>query len=82
LLKRKVSSLEGKIESLWAMDDESGESMEPIEEVPLIRLDAILTCDQKLTRLPVFAQKRTMQRQTGIQKILYRPTKVLLLLFW
>jgi len=49
LQKRKVSSLEGKIESLWAMDDESGESMEPIEEVPLIRLDAILTCDQKLT---------------------------------
>ena len=56
------------------MDDESGESMEPIEEVPLIRLDAILTCDQKLTRLPVFAQKRTIQRQTGIQKILYRLT--------
>ena len=55
--KRKVSSLEGKIESLWAMDDESGQSMEPIEEVPFIRLDAILTCDQKLTRLPVFAQK-------------------------
>jgi len=31
LQKRKVSSLEGKIESLWAMDDESGESIEPIE---------------------------------------------------
>jgi len=37
LQKRKVLSLEWKSEGV--MDDESGESMEPMEEVPLIRLD-------------------------------------------
>ena len=36
LQKRKVLSLEWKSEG--AMDDESGESMEPMEEVPLIQL--------------------------------------------
>jgi len=36
LRKRKVLSLEWKSEGM--MDDESGESMEPIEEVPLIQL--------------------------------------------
>ena len=36
LQKRKVLSLEWKSEG--AMDDESGESMEPMEEVPLIEL--------------------------------------------
>ena len=35
--KRKVLSLEWKSE--WVMDDESGESMEPTEEVPLVGLD-------------------------------------------
>jgi len=46
LQKRKVLSLEWKSEGV--MDDESGESMEPMEEVPLIQLgDAeleILVC--------------------------------------
>jgi len=37
LQKRKVSSLEGKSEGV--MDDESGDSMELIEEVPLKELD-------------------------------------------
>ena len=36
LQKRKVLSLEWKSEGV--MDDESGESMEPMEEVPLIQL--------------------------------------------
>ena len=36
LQKRKVLSQEWKSEEV--MDDESGESMEPIEEVPLIQL--------------------------------------------
>ena len=36
LQKRKVLSLEWKSEGM--MDDESGESMEPMEEVPLIQL--------------------------------------------
>ena len=36
LQKRKVLSLEGKRDGV--MDDESGESMEPMEEVPLIQL--------------------------------------------
>ena len=36
LQKRKVLSLEWKSERV--MDDESGESMEPMEEVPLIQL--------------------------------------------
>ena len=36
LQKRKVLSLEWK--SQGVMDDESGESMEPMEEVPLIQL--------------------------------------------
>ena len=36
LQKRKVLSLEWKSE--WVMDDESGESMEPMEQVPLIQL--------------------------------------------
>ena len=36
LQKRKVLSLEWKSEGV--MGDESGESMEPIEEVPLIQL--------------------------------------------
>ena len=36
LQKRKVLSLEWKSEGV--MDDESGESMEPMEEVPLIEL--------------------------------------------
>ena len=36
LQKRKVLSLEWKSEGV--MDDESGESMEPKEEVPLIQL--------------------------------------------
>ena len=35
--KRKVLSLEGKSEGM--MDDESGDSMELIEEVPLKELD-------------------------------------------
>ena len=35
--KRKVLSLEWKSEGV--MDDESGESMEPMEEVPLQELD-------------------------------------------
>ena len=34
--KRKASSLEWKSEGV--MDDESGESMEPMEEVPRIQL--------------------------------------------
>jgi len=38
LQKRKVLSLEGKSEGL--MDDDSGESMEPMEEVPLKELGA------------------------------------------
>ena len=36
LQKRKVLSLEWKSEGV--MDDESGESMEPMEQVPLIQL--------------------------------------------
>ena len=36
LQKRKVLSLEWKSEEV--MDDESGESMEPMEKVPLIQL--------------------------------------------
>ena len=36
LQKRKVLSLEWKSEGV--MDDESGQSMEPMEEVPLIQL--------------------------------------------
>ena len=36
LQKRKVLSLEWKSEGV--MDDESGEAMEPMEEVPLIQL--------------------------------------------
>ena len=36
LQKRKVLSLEWKSEGV--MDDESGESMEPMKEVPLIQL--------------------------------------------
>ena len=36
LQERKVLSLEWKSEGV--MDDESGESMEPMEEVPLIQL--------------------------------------------
>ena len=36
LQKRKVLSLEWKSEGV--MDDETGESMEPMEEVPLIQL--------------------------------------------
>ena len=35
--KRKVFSLEWKSE--WVMDDESSESMEPTEEVPIVGLD-------------------------------------------
>jgi len=38
LQKRKVLSLEWKSDSEGVMDDESGESMEPMEEVPLIQL--------------------------------------------
>ena len=44
LRKRKVLSLEWKREGV--MDDESGESMEPMEEVPLIELG-----DAELERL-------------------------------
>ena len=36
LQKRKVLSLEWNLE--WAMDNESGESMEPMLQVPLIGL--------------------------------------------
>ena len=45
LQKRKVLSLEWKSEGV--MDDDSGESMEPMEEVPLIQLG-----EAELERLP------------------------------
>ena len=48
LQKRKVLSLEWKSEGV--MDDESGESMEPMEEVPLIHGESLATGGQCRSR--------------------------------
>ena len=57
--KRKVLSPEWKSEGV--MDDESGESMEPMEEVPLVQLGEASTKRYKTLYLNVSGSALTLQ---------------------
>ena len=59
LQKRKVLSPEWKSEGV--MDDESGESMEPTEEVPLVQLGEASTKRNKTLYLNVSGSALTLQ---------------------
>jgi len=59
LQKREVLRLEWKSEGV--MDDESGESMEPMEEVPLVQLGEASTKRYKTLYLNVSGSALTLQ---------------------
>ena len=61
--KKKVSSLEQKSEGV--MDDESGESMEPMEEVPLIHRQRPRNVCNNSPHLCSFTGVRAMRLKMG-----------------
>jgi len=71
LQKRKVLSLERQSE--WATDDESGESMELIEEMPLKGLGAWLT---ERSRELIPETRGSMLEGTIVEKMMWMDKRV------